>query len=93
LALSVSNAHLGSLDVRIYGEPLAGGGVQMTSSAVSLGTAARPTLYTGAVTGLDGTNVEARVTSPGGHTLALAIYLQIDGATGATSGSVQVTPE
>jgi DMSO/TMAO reductase YedYZ heme-binding membrane subunit len=93
IALSVSNAQLGSLDVRIYGQPIAGGGVQMTSSAVALGTASHPTLYSGAVTGLDGTNIAARVSSAGGRTLTLAIQLQIDGATGATSGSVQVTPE
>jgi methionine sulfoxide reductase heme-binding subunit len=93
IALSVASAQLRTLDVRIYGEPLAGGGVQMTSSSVAIGTAADPTRYSGAITGLDGTNINARVASPGGRRLAIAVALQIDGATGTARGNVQVTPQ
>jgi DMSO/TMAO reductase YedYZ heme-binding membrane subunit len=92
IALSVSSARLDSLDVRLYGEPLSGGGVQMTSSAVSFGTASNPTLYVGTVTGLNGSNISARVSSAGGQTLVLEVALQIDGSTGSASGNVQVTP-
>jgi DMSO/TMAO reductase YedYZ heme-binding membrane subunit len=93
IALTVANAQLGRLDVRIYGEPISGGGVQMTSSTVSAGTPSDPTLYTGAVTGLAGADVSARVSSADGHALALAVALRIGGAGGSASGTVQVTPQ
>jgi len=93
IALTVGSSQLHALDVRIDGQPLAGGGVQMTSSSVSIGTAADPSRYTGAITALDGTDISARVSSPGDRgTLAVALALQIDGATGSVRGSVQVTP-
>ena len=92
ISLTVASAQLGRLDVRIYGEPIAGGGVQMTSSSVSTGSAADPARYTGAITGLSGTNISARVSSSGGRTLAVAIALQI-ARSGVASGNVQVTPE
>ena len=93
IALSVASAQLRTLDVRIYGQPLVGGGVQMTASSVSIGTAADPTQYSGAVTGLDGTNINARVSSAGGRTLAIDVALQIDAASGSASGNVQVIPQ
>jgi hypothetical protein len=93
IALTVAGRRLSNLDVRLYGEPLSGGGVQMTSSAVSLGTASKPTLFSGTITGLNGTDISARVSSADGHTLTLGIALQIDNGTGAASGNVQVTPE
>jgi hypothetical protein len=91
ISLTVASAQLGRLDVRIYGQPLAGGGVQMTSSSVSAGSAADPARYTGTITGLSGTNISARVASAGGRTLAIALALQIE-RSGAASGNVQVTP-
>jgi len=90
--LRVASRQLDALDVRIYGEPLQGGGVQMTSSAVAIGTHAAPTLYSGAVTGLDGTNITARVSSAGGRHLAVGVALRIDGVTGRSSGTVEVSP-
>jgi hypothetical protein len=92
IALDVSSTRLHNLDVRLYGEPIAGGGVQMSSSAVSLGTASSPALFGGAITSLDGTNITARVSSADGHTLDLELALQIDGGTGSASGTVRVTP-
>jgi DMSO/TMAO reductase YedYZ heme-binding membrane subunit len=92
IGLNVAGARLDNLDVRLYGEPLTSGGVQMTGSAVSYGTASNPALFSGRITGLDGTNISARVSSADGHRLALGISLQIDNSTGAASGNVQVTP-
>ena len=91
IPLTVANPTLGALDVRIVGTPLAGGGVQMTSSAVTIGPAATPALYGGSITALNGTDIGARVASVNGHSLALAIALRID-ASGSASGTLQVTP-
>ena len=92
IALSVANPTIRSLGVRIEGQPIAGGGVQMSASSVALGTTADPTLYRGSVTSLEGTNIGARVTSTSGRSLVVGVSLQIDAATGTASGAVQVAP-
>jgi hypothetical protein len=97
LRLAVAGQPLSALEIRIDGQP-AGGGVEMTSSAVSLGTQSDPALYTGVVTGLDGGNVTATVQGAHGAMTLLA-RLQISrtgaNATGALTASpqpVSVTP-
>jgi DMSO/TMAO reductase YedYZ heme-binding membrane subunit len=92
IAVTVSGSQLGVLDVHIYGNATAGGGVEMTSSSVSLGTSGDPSLYGGVVTALDGTDIVARVGSSGRSALTLALDLQIDAASGATTGTVHVSP-
>ena len=92
LTLAVQGAPLSALDIRIFGTPAAGGGVAMNSSDVTLGTSSDPQLYRGSVTGLQGTNVVARVSSPGRAPLALTAALQIDPATGAVTGTLAVAP-
>jgi hypothetical protein len=85
LKLSVSGQSLSALDIRIVGQPLSGGGVAMSTSRVTLGTAADPDLYRGRITGLTGTNVAARVGGDHGS-VALTAQLQIDPHTGAVTG-------
>ena len=63
----------------------------MSSSRVALGTAANPDLYTGVITALNGTNVEAQVAS-GARRLNVIAQLQIDPAGGTASGNVTVGP-
>ena len=92
IALAVANSSLGTLHVQIDGTPVAGGGVQMTASSVSIGTASSPALFSGAVTALDGTQISARVTSGDGHTLTLTVALQIDTTSGTASGTLEVAP-
>jgi sulfoxide reductase heme-binding subunit YedZ len=92
LSLSVVNAPLGTVHVRIDGNVVSGSGVQMTASSVSIGTLSSPTLYQGAITSLDGTQISARVASADGHALALGFALQVDAAAGSASGTVAVTP-
>jgi len=92
IALAVANPSLGTMRVRIDGTPVAGGGVQMTASSVSIGTSASPTLFSGTVTSLDGTQIGARVSSSDGHSLVLAVALQLDPARGSASGTVEVNP-
>jgi hypothetical protein len=92
IALAVSSSALPTLHVRIDGTPVAGGGVAMTASAVSIGTSSTPALFSGTVTSLDGTQIGARVSSSDGHTLLLSVALQIDARSGSASGTLAVNP-
>jgi hypothetical protein len=92
IALVVANSSLGTLHVRIDGTPVAGGGVQMTASSVSIGTPSSPTLFSGAVTSLAGTQIGARVTSSDGHTLTLLVGLELNATSGSATGTVEVSP-
>jgi len=92
LRLSVRNQPLSTLEIRIEGTPAGGGGVLMTGSDVALGTNPDPTLYRGSITGLQGTNIAASVTTPSGSTLALQAVLQIDTNTGAVAGTLSAQP-
>jgi hypothetical protein len=85
---ALSGATNGRLGVVLEGDALAGGGVRMDRSAATLGTPSSPTMYTGAVTKLDGTNLDATVHNATGKAIQLHMELNID-ATGATvSGSI-----
>lgn len=92
ISLTVQSATLSALAVTINGQPSQGGGVQMTSSSVSAGTPSHPNTYTGLITSLAGTDIDARVASADGHTLSLAMVLNISQLGGAVTGSVSVTP-
>jgi hypothetical protein len=91
LKLAVSGQSLSALDIRIVGQPLGGGGVAMSSSTVTLGTGASPGLYTGRVTGLEGTNIAAQVRSTQGA-LSLVAQLQINPRSGAVTGALAARP-
>jgi DMSO/TMAO reductase YedYZ heme-binding membrane subunit len=91
ISLTVGNAVLSTMAIQINGTSEAGGGVAMTSSSVSLGSASNPQQFTGAVTSLDGSAINARVASADGQSLALAIDLQI-ASNGTASGSVEAAP-
>ena len=59
----------------------------MTESGVSFMAATR-TLYSGAVTALDGRRVEAIVANPTGRRLRLDFALSIDTSAGTVTGTV-----
>ncbi|HEV3056142.1 MAG TPA: hypothetical protein VGX45_15875, partial [Solirubrobacteraceae bacterium] len=91
ISLTLAGEQLSRLGIRIFGRPAAGGGIEMSSSKVALGTAGNPDLYTGVITALNGTNVEAQVASGAGRLNVIA-QLQIDPAGGTASGNVTVGP-
>ena len=91
ISLSLLGERLNQLAVHLRGQAIPGGGLQMTSSDVTLGTASNPVTYRGRVTALQGTDIAARVTDPAGQTLNLVARLSIDQASGSASGSVSVT--
>ncbi len=91
LKLTLPHQPLSALDIRIAGQPLSGGGVAMSSSSVTLGTSSNPGLYRGRLTGLEGTNVAARVKGSQGA-LSLVAQLQIDPRSGAVTGALAARP-
>ena len=74
------------LDLRLFGRPLPGGGLEMASSSVSLGPSGQPRLYRGRVVSLSGNRVVARLSSSGARSVLLRLLLRID-AGGAVTGS------
>ena len=89
--LRIAGQHLSYLSIRLYGQSINGGGLNMTSSRVALGTAADPELYPGQVTALSGTTIAASVAGAGTR-LKLVAQLHIDAAGTHASGQVSVTP-
>jgi hypothetical protein len=92
LSMSASGQRLNTLDIRIIGQPLEGGGVQMTRSRVTLGSSADPAQYSGRITSLRGTDVAARLRNSSGSVVALAARLQLDPSGGSIGGTVRVSP-
>ena len=90
ISLSWSGQRLSALAIHLRGRPLDGGGLEMTSSEVLLGTSANSRAYRGAVTALQGTNIAARVRARSGQVLNLVAELQIDPGSGSASGTVTV---
>lgn len=92
LALTIAGQRLNRLEVRIVGQPLQGGGVQMTDNRVTLGSSANPAEYSGRVTALQGTEVTAQLQASSGSVLSLLAQLRLDPGGGAVSGTVRVAP-
>ncbi len=91
ISLTLADHELSNLAVHLRGAPIAGGGLQMTSSEVTLGTTKDPVVYRGHVTGLQGTDLTATLTDAQGRSLNLVARLTIDQASGAATGTVSVT--
>ncbi len=92
VALAVPGHELGRLDMRIEGPPAGGGGVEMVTSRVTLGSASNPDQYHGHATALQGTNIAATVATRVGSTLSLVARLRIAPGSGAATGTVTVAP-
>lgn len=92
ISLTVRGRRLSSFHIRIRGVPIAGGGVRMTTSRVTLGPASNPDQYVGDVTALSGTEIAAEVSDATGSSLALVARLQIAAGPGSAIGTVTVKP-
>jgi Ferric reductase like transmembrane component len=81
------------LDLRLFGRPLPGGGLEMSSSSVTLGPSEQPLRYRGRVVALNGNRVVARLSSSAGHAVLLRLVLRIDaaGAVTGTAGAQQAS--
>jgi sulfoxide reductase heme-binding subunit YedZ len=83
--IAVTGAPL-HLDVRLLGRPLASGGLEMSSSLVTLRPDGAAPSYRGRIVALRGGRVEARLTAPGVRPIRLRMALRID-ASGAVAGT------
>jgi ferric reductase like protein len=92
ITLALTGQQLNTLSFNLRGQAIGGGGIQMTSSDVTLGSQSNPGEYRGRVTSLQGTNIAAQVSDGSGHQLGVVAQLNIDPNTGAASGTVNVTP-
>jgi sulfoxide reductase heme-binding subunit YedZ len=81
----------GWLQIALRGEPLEGGGVAMSDSAVSFGPLARPGEYRGTITALDGTRMLVSLSDGAGSSLELLVSLRIDSGN-AVSGVLRARP-
>ena len=90
LSLRAPDRRLSVLRIRIRGQSLGASGVQMTSSRVTLGPVGDASQYVGAVTALNGSDIQARVDNPGYAAFDLLIRLQLS-AGGSAAGTVIAT--
>ncbi len=91
ISLDLHGQSLSHLRIRIRGRAINGGGVEMTSSRVTLGPASNLDQYSGRITGLQGSDITAAV-SGGASTLSLLARLQISPGPGTATGLVSVSP-
>jgi hypothetical protein len=92
ISLSLAGQNLNTLAIHLQGQPLDGGGLEMTSSSVTLGPKSAPSQYRGQVTSLNGTDIAARVGDGNGNQLTVAAHLQISAGSGSAAGTVSVSP-
>ncbi|HEX5448555.1 MAG TPA: hypothetical protein VFW85_00685 [Gaiellaceae bacterium] len=88
ITLSLRNGPGGAAKILLEGLPR-GGGVEMTASGVTFVPATTRSVYTGTITGLDGTQIAASVSDRSGHSLSLDFALSIDPSSGNVGGTVR----
>jgi len=91
ISLSLAGQRLNTLAIQLQGQPLAEGGLEMTSSRVTLGPASDPMAYAGQVTSLAGTDIRAQVGDAAGQRLTLTVRLDLNPDAGTASGTVSAT--
>jgi hypothetical protein len=72
----------GTLDVRLQGQPLDGGGIRVSRSQVTFGPTGDPDRYIGRLVSLDGTTLDARVRPLRGRAVRVRALLDLGGNAG-----------
>jgi sulfoxide reductase heme-binding subunit YedZ len=90
LSMRLSGGPAGVLRIRLGGQALADGGVQMDRSAVTLGPPADPARYRGRIEFLQNSQLRTLVGSTDGHAVRLTVDLSLGQST--VGGQVQATP-
>lgn len=90
LRMTFSGGPPGVLRIRLAGTAVAGGGLQLRRSAVTLGPPGRPGEYQGRVEALQGSSLRALVGAAGHRAVRLTVDLALGAAT--VSGRVLGTP-
>jgi hypothetical protein len=88
IATGFSGPPSGRLDIEIDGHPVAEGGVSLSSSRVTLGSATAPNAYRGQILALNGNRLIANVTNGEGRRLNLRVTLAIEAGAGSVSGTL-----
>ncbi len=79
----------GTVDVRLIGQLLEGGGISLTQSAISLGPPIQPQLYGGKLVALHGTRMRASVANAEGQSVPLRLDLSINSVSQTITGMVR----
>ena len=87
IVAAVATSPAARVRVRILGIPVAGGGLQMTSSDVRLGTPALPDQYQGRLVVLQGGRLEARLRGSGSQTVDLRMALDLQPGSSQVAGT------
>jgi sulfoxide reductase heme-binding subunit YedZ len=86
IALVVDDPNLRHVHIRIEGQAIPGGGVEMSDSQVSAGPASNPDRYSGRVTALSGATIQASTADAAGARVVITAQLQNQGRNGSASG-------
>jgi len=89
LKMTMSGGARGPLDIRLIGQPVAGGGVGLTQSAVTLGPPIQPRLFAGRISSLQGSRLQLSLANAGGQSVHLIVDLVLDQSNGTAGGSVR----
>ncbi len=92
IATSFTATVAGRLEIEIDGPPLSGGGVEMRSSSVTLGSPPTPVSYRGKIVALDSNRLLANVSDAEGHHLSLQVVLAVNAAAGTVTGTLAASP-
>jgi DMSO/TMAO reductase YedYZ heme-binding membrane subunit len=86
ISLVVDDPRLRHVHIRIEGQAIPGGGVDMSDSQVSAGPTSNPDRFSGRVTALSGPTIQASLSDATGAAVALAAELQAQGRGGSATG-------
>jgi sulfoxide reductase heme-binding subunit YedZ len=92
ISLTVDDPSLRYVHIRIDGQAIPGGGVEMSDSQVSAGPASNRDRYSGHVTDLAGATIRASAADATGATVAIVAQLEAQGSDGSASGILTVRP-
>ncbi len=88
LSLTFQGATSGVADVLLQGQPLAGGGVSVSHSEVTLGTPSNPRAYSGRVVNLNGGQLAADLRDGAGSRARVDFHLSVDAGGSTVTGSI-----
>jgi hypothetical protein len=86
ISLTVDDPSLRYVHIRIEGQAIPGGGVEMSDSQVSVGPASNRDRYSGHVTDLAGPTIRATAADATGAAVAIVAQLEAQGRDGSASG-------
>lgn len=93
ISLTVDDPSLHYVHIRIEGQAIPGGGVEMSDSQVLAGPASNRDRYSGHVTALAGPTIQASAADATGTAVAIVAQLEAQGRDGSASGVLTARPD